>query len=196
MNDYIDKTLLLLKSKKSPTAKWEGLLRICKSSEKSGLWDELPEPGIEKDIAAASKWLALELGKMPKANGVCLGLDTLNMVGRGGFNVGISSCSKGEVSERDLGWVYSCSKRGKPHLIKSMLAFWRVYTSSRWEAVASHADYLLPLAYSGLVLSEAIAALPLSRHLHFAWGFHDGDLLFLGKIVDGSLIRVFSCPET
>lgn len=195
MGDYIDRTLAVLKSKKAPTVKWQALLKVCRTSKKSELWESLPEPKLETDIRAAHQWLVAELGRMPRANAICLGLDTLNMVGRGAFNVGISGGTKAELSEDDLSWAYSCTKRGKPHLIKGLAALRRVYAARRWEEVTEHADYLVPLAYSGLVLSEAAAMLVRPKPLMIAWGFHDGDLFLLGTMADGVFVRKFTVPE-
>ncbi|MBN9691275.1 MAG: hypothetical protein J0M24_13650 [Verrucomicrobia bacterium] len=53
MGDYIDRTLAVLKSKKAPTVKWQALLKVCRTSKKSELWESLPEAKLETDIRAA-----------------------------------------------------------------------------------------------------------------------------------------------
>jgi hypothetical protein len=195
MGDYIDDTLALLKTSKTPEKKWEAFLKLCRKSNKSGVWDQLPEPKLVTDIAAAQKWLDQELSKMPKAPGIYLGLDTLNMSGPKGFNLGIGGSTKAEATAEDVNWTYECSKYGKPHLIGSLRGFNRVYTAARWEDVSSHADYLLPLGYSGLVLGAAIGNLADKKDRVFAWGFHDGDMFLLGRRIGTKFTPEFCLTE-
>jgi hypothetical protein len=195
MGDHIDDTLALLKTNKIPEKKWDAFLKLCRKNEKSGVWDQLPEPRLAKDIAATQKWLDQELSKMPKATGIYLGLDTLNMSGAKGFNLEIGGSTKAESSTREVNWIYECSKYGKRHLIGSLRAFNRVYMAARWEEISSHADYLLPLGYSGLVLGAAIENLTDKKDRVFAWGFHDGDMFLLGRRIGTKFTPEFCLTE-
>jgi hypothetical protein len=56
-----------------------------------------------------------------------------------------------------------------------------VYDQPQFESVSSFADYALFLRYSGLVLAEAMESVTVSEPFLAAWGFHDGDLFFLGR---------------
>lgn len=195
MDDRIDGTLRILRSRRKPDRKWISLLNLYQKHRKSALWRLLPPPNFSKDIAAARKWLAKELGKMPKSTGIYLGLDTLNMIGPGGFNVGISGVSTVKASTTDTDWIFSQSKTGSAHRIAGLLSFRRIYSAPRWEDISEDADYLLPLGYSGLILGTALTELTDTKDRVIAWGFHDGDVFLLGRRIAGKFDPIFRLSE-
>jgi|SRR6185369_8842279 len=181
MNMPIDEALEIVRRQSDPRSAWLEALSLCRTAEPSDLWDALPMPDVAGDIAAATEWLSAQLAAMPEASGIYLGLDTLNMDDGEGANVEIGGTTACDVSHDELDWVYGDLLRGESHLILGLHALHAVYSQPQWEEMYDVSDYILFLAYSGIVLGQAFVRLPFQRALLPVWGFHDGDLFILGR---------------
>lgn len=186
MDQYpIREVLALVRSAPSAAAGWPRLRAVCARRWPSPLWARLGA-GVDPtgDVRAAAAWLDSQLaaGDAPSpVRGVYLGLDTLNMSGRGGTNVEIGATGAADPSRADIEWTYELEWYGRSHLIAGLKAMHREYSRSRWEELFSAADYVLFLGYSGLVLAEAAGAVRWEASALVVWGFHDGDLFRLGR---------------
>ena len=182
MDKTIDATLAVLRKKDSPDAKWRALIETWSRRFPSPVWEKLA-PDFETDIPSAEQWLREHLRESP-ARGLYLGLDTLNMDGGAGTNVEIAGTMQCEPMAKEVEWAFECEWSGEPHLIRGLVAMKALYDASK---VASEADYLVFLGYSGLVLGEAIVRLKPAEPILVVWGFHDGDLFRLARATpDGS----------
>ena len=181
---WIDNVTNLVKNAPDAATGWPRLLQLCRDTTPSPLWSDLPALEPERDVRAASRWLGEQLRdpSAPKpARGLYLGLDTLNMDGPDGFNVEIAATAHCDPFKLETEWVYHCEWYGDWHLIESLRDLKEVYEAPQYEPVAEFADYALFLGYSGLVFADAIEKLEVDAPLLVAWGFHDGDLFFLGR---------------
>jgi hypothetical protein len=188
----IDATVELVKDAPGASTGLSRLLALCRRVHPDPLWDALPAIDAKADVRAARAWLAAQLGS-PTApvptRGLYLGLDTLNMAGDDGYNVELAATSE-EPAEGDLEWTGRCEWYGTRHLIAGLRALNAEYQQPRWSALYEFADYVLVLGYSGLVLADALAELPVSEPLLAAWGFHDGDMFQLGKRSERMFLRL------
>ena len=182
--DWIDRVTQVVKNAPDARTGWPLLVDFCRKTEPSPLWDALPEVNAKRDVASASKWLRAQLRSKDAPHpvrGVYLGLDTLNMDGDDGQNVEIGATKNCDPSKLETGWAWKCEWYGDAHFIESLRDLKSVYDQPEFEPVSGFADYALFLGYSGLVLAEAMESLEVSTPLLAAWGFHDGDLFFLGR---------------
>lgn len=184
--DLIPDILALVHENDDPVVGHERLLALCERAVSSPGWSKLPVLDVERDVADAARWLEDELGRRPQTTGVYLGLDTLNMRFLVGTNVEIGGSIRPDVSADDLNWLFAGLWYGNKHLIRGLRQHHRVYRKLSPE-LFELADYVLFLAYSGLVLSSAIARLPPRARAAgngariYAWGFHDGDFFPLAR---------------
>ena len=182
--DWIDRVTSLVKTAPDARSGWPLLVDLCRKTQPDALWDALPEVHAKRDVAAASQWLRAQLRNKDAPHpprGVYLGLNTLNMDGDDGHNVEIGATENCDPSKLETDWAYQCEWYGDLHLIESLRDLKSTYDQPQFESVSGFADYALFLGYSGLVLAEAMDALEVSTPLLAAWGFHDGDLFFLGR---------------
>ncbi len=154
-------------------------------------WDSLPTPDMARDIEAATQWLSGELAHRTDVTGVYLGLDTLNMDEGEGRNVEIGMTPECDAGKDEMDWVYAGNLRyGEGHLINGLYELQREYSGEPWEEAFSLCDYILFLGYSGIVLSQALMRLPSLSTFLVVWGFHDGDLLALGRKSDSAFTLI------
>jgi hypothetical protein len=178
----IHEALDIVKTYSSPDTAWSSIVDLCRKSHRRLPWDTLPTPDLERDIAAATGWLTAQLEKLPKVKGVYLGLDTLNMAKGKGHNVEFGGTRECDTSVDDVEWLFDGQLQyGDSHLIRGLYELKTVYESKPWKAGSEFCDYMLFFAYSGIVLSAAFQEVATSRTLLVAWGFHDGDMLALGR---------------
>lgn len=182
----IDEILTIIRKQLDPRVAWDEVLRLCKRDQPSKLWDSLPKVNLSGDIAAARAWLNSNLTGVHAPTCVYLGLDTLNMNGGQGTNIEIGWKSLA-IQQTSTDWAYDTLTRGTSHLMASLFVLQETYSRSQWEDEYSFADYLLFLAYSGLVIREALTDFIARQPMLFAWGFHDGDLFSLCRIKDNQV---------
>jgi hypothetical protein len=175
----------------NPSHAWSGVVARCRAVAEAP-WDQLPTPDIDRDVAAATDWLASELNdKLSKAPGIYLGLDTLNMGEGDGTNVEIGGSSQCDPLKEEMDWVFARNLRyGHQHLIRGLYELHSVYSLPDWEHVFDLFDFVFFLGYSGIVLAEAFDRLSTQRTLLAVWGFHDGDLHLLGRKHAGEFQRI------
>jgi hypothetical protein len=180
-----DMILACLRRHKVFTKAWNAVLRVCRRTAPDAPWQDLPVPDFEADIGSATEWLDAQLRRMPKATGIYLGLDTLNMRDGAGTNVEIGGTSNCDPSQDTQEWTAQDLKYGDRHLIKSLVSMSAAYASPTWRRgdhdYFDFADYVLFLALSGIVLGQALQRLNPGRALLSVWGFHDGDTFLLGR---------------
>jgi len=186
----IDELLTILRKKADPKAAWGQTLDLLRGSIPSNLWDALPSMEIQRDAEAAAAWLRAALKEASGPIGVYLGLDTLNMDAGAGYNVEVGWKAGFNVEDDGTEWIYSGLEYGPRHLIEGLSDLHAIYSRPEWEELFSSADYLLFLAYSGVVLRAAICLAPLPRPLLATWGFHDGDMFVLGMSTDEGFTTV------
>jgi len=122
-------------------------------------------------VKLTATWLRAQFRdpKRPKPiRGLYLGLDTLNMEGPDGFNIEIGGTSECDPFAMKYEWAWECKWYGAHHLLRGLQTLQPCYSKAPGE-VASFADYMLVLGYSGLVLAEALAQVrvrtPIAGHL-------------------------------
>ena len=189
--DPIDQVLDLVRETTSFDASWQKVLTLCRKCKKSYIWERLPHPNFEADVEHARSWLKAEMPVARPAYGIYLGLDTLNME-RSHQNLEIAFSSNVDPAKPSMKFLSSLKDYGEKHLIRSLLPMKRVYENSE---VHSNADYTLFLGYSGLVLLAAFERSEISKDLLVVWGFHDGDLFFLLRQVNGKQERLVCVGE-
>lgn len=173
-----------LRSGANPQRKWRAMLGAIATTVPSVAWAELPEPQLERDVARARTWLVDDLAKRDAPHpvrGLYFGLDLRNMNGPAGFNVEMSATRGCDPEGDDALWVWNCEWRGRRHRIESLRAISDALATPAFAAVHEHASTWLPLGYAGLVLSVAVAELPVQTPVLAVYGFHDGDLFALAR---------------
>ncbi len=175
----IAQILDLLRADLAPELVWRRVLEACKLHLPSALWQTLPAVDIDGDAEAIRDWLARSLEGVSGPVGLCLGLDTLNMRDGAGTNLELGWKRNCVVGSDDTGWAFEHLERGSRTLIVGLVALQAEYRQDRWKAQFGMADYALFLAYSGVVLAQALRHLARQDPLLAAWGFHDGDLFAL-----------------
>lgn len=183
MEKAIDRVLEIVRTQKTanPAQAWAEVISLCQSSKPSDLWQALPVPDMERDIVAATQWLSSQVAAQPDTVGLYLGLDTLNMDDGNGMNLEFGGTSVCDVSQNQIDWVYEELTYGDTYLIRGLCDLHQVYSRPEWKAVFAFSDYILFLAYSGVILGQAFTRLSTDRSLLPVWGFHDGDLFALGR---------------
>lgn len=189
----IDGLTEIVRTSPDAASGWTRLVDFCRDEHPGPLWSELPAIDPARDVSTAWKWLKDQMhrGAAPKpARGVYLGLDTLNMEGGDAYNVEIGATKNCDPSKLETDWAYNCEWYGDRHLIAGLRDLKRVYEAPRYGEASAFADYALFLGYSGLVLANAIERLAGTSPFLAAWGFHDGDLFFLGRRDAGGFERI------
>lgn len=191
--DWIDKITDLVKNADDANKGWDRLLALCKRTRRSNLWDALPSPDTRKDVGDATRWLTSQIRRRsaPKPiRGLYLGLDTLNMRGGTGHNIELGATASCDPFSPDSDWTWNCEWYGTRHLIEGLFHLKNVYEQQKWRKIFGFADYALFLGYSGVILSQALAAVPVREPLIATWGFHDGDLFRLARRSTDDLERI------
>ena len=187
--DHIDKLIEIVRKSRDPQKAWSEIFRLCQTSQPSPMWNKLPQPDIAGDIVRARTWLMTQISQSKvRPRGIYLGLDTLNMNEGRGKNVELGFSSKADPAVLDMDWIFNCEAYGADHLISSLVGMKKLYDAD--EETSSFADYMLFLGYSGLILLAAIESAPLENDFIAIWGFHDGDMAFLVRSVDGQIERL------
>jgi len=186
----IEDTLAAIRGHELADDAWSETLNICRRSAAAAPWHKLPQPNIKADVVAAHDWLRAQLEGLGPVTGIYLGLDTLNMEAGHGKNVEIGGTTQCDPLKDSSEWVWTELRYGDDHLIRGLFDMHQEFSCEQWrtrdETIAqgsafSFADYILFLAYSGIVLGHAFKRLPISRTVLPVWGFHDGDLFLLGR---------------
>ena len=182
----IAQILDLLRTELAPELAWRRVLEICKLHHASALWETLPAVDIDGDAEAIRGWLATSLEGVAGPVGLCLGLDTLNMRDGAGTNLELGWKRACAAGSDDIGWVFERLEHGSSTLIVGLVALQAEYRQDRWNELSGMADHVLSLAYSGVVLAQALRHLERQDPLLAAWGFHDGDLFALCRCSAGT----------
>ena len=191
MSKPIAETLTVVRSYTDPIQAWADIVALCRESHPNVSWQALPNPNIERDVAATTIWLESYLESLPDVRGIYLGLDTLNMCKGSGTNIEIGGSFECDPASDKIEWVFARNLRyGPKHLIYGLQELHEVYSSDAWNSVFSLCDYIFFLGYSGIVLAQSFKRIHTSRTLLPAWGFHDGDLFALGRKDGGQFTRI------
>lgn len=180
-----DELLRIIRSQPGFELAWQRILELLDTHQSSALWSALPRPDFASDKTKVRHWLQGSLANLAESSGVYLGLDTLNMDEGAGTNIEIGWL-RCDTTRNDTDWIYGDLQRGDSTLIPGLHALHAMYSSPEWKPVFSLADYLVFLGYSGLVLREALSELSAPQDLLVAWGFHDGDMFILGRMLAGN----------
>jgi hypothetical protein len=177
----------ILRTESESKIAFQRIIGYANKNLPSQIWKEYEELNIERDIEEATIWLQNSLTEFPDAKGIYLGLDTLNMDEGNGTNVEIGlskSCNPSEFSDD---WTYDCEDYGESHLIKGLSEVADTFTNSeKWTNDETRfAEYIVFLAYSGIVLKGALDKLETKNDFLAIWGFHDGDMFFLMQKANG-----------
>ncbi len=188
----VDETLEILKAQANPKKAFIEIIAECNIKLPSKIWNEYSSLNISVDINEAIDWLQSCINKYPKTTGVYLGLDTLNMDNGKGQNVEIglsTSCNPKEFSDE---WAYDCEVYGDSHLIKGLSDVSDSFENEdKWTSdELRFAEYMIFLAYSGIVFREALKELKLDNDLLSIWGFHDGDMFLLSQCLSGKFTLI------
>ncbi|REJ95765.1 MAG: hypothetical protein DWQ35_05790 [Planctomycetota bacterium] len=198
----INEILDIVRSDDMPLNGWANLVALCARVQPSEMWDSLGVPDVERDVREASDWIEQQLMKNdPEGNtrGIYLGLDTLNMDNDPEHfpcmappeNVQIGGTTNCDPAMPRMDWSYDCQWHGDEHLILGLRPLNHVYMDDRWpESLHDFADYAIFLGYSGVVLSEALRRLKTRATFLAVWGFHDGDMFYLARKLDGLFERL------
>jgi len=183
----IDETMQILRTESDSKIAFQRIIGYANKNLPSQIWKEYEKLNIERDIEEASIWLQKSIAEFPDSKGIYLGLDTLNMDEGNGTNVEIGlskSCNPVEFSDD---WTYDCEDYGESHLIKGLSEVADTFTNSeKWTYdETSFAEYIVFLAYSGIVLRGALNKLETKNDFIAIWGFHDGDMFFLMQKAQG-----------
>lgn len=164
-----------------PEKAFKNILAAAKKKCPSVDWMQFSGKHLSKDITAAQKWIQKYINKLPTANGIYLGLDTLNMDKGKGTNVEIGLHTRCDPAKFSADWAFDCDGYGAGHLIKGIYLFEKLIQSAGKNE--SLVEYVIFLGYSGIVLREALLKVKVKGDFTSCWGFHDGDLfLLLNKI--------------
>lgn len=161
-----------------PALAFKNILAAAKKNCPRLAWGQFSDKYLKKDITAATNWIQQTLDKKPKAKGIYLGLDTLNMNKGKGSNVEIGLNTKCDPAILSDEWIFDCDHYGESHLIKGLYLFFKNFIGPDKDN-KDLAEYTIFLAYSGLVLREALLQVETKRDLIACWGFHDGDIFLL-----------------
>ena len=183
----IDETMQILRTESDSRIAFQKIIDQANKSLPSEIWKEYEKLNIERDIEDATNWLQKSLNEFPESKGIYLGLDTLNMDEGDGTNLEIglsSSCNPNDFSDD---WAYECEDYGESHLIKGLFEVADTFSDSeKWtNDETSFSEYIVFLAYSGVVLKSALDKLETKNDFLSIWGFHDGDMFFLMQKVNG-----------
>lgn len=175
--------LAAIHTRADPHDAWDDVLALCRRDVPEAPWQRLPRPDIKRDIETAREWLVRQLQETPRATGLYLGLDTLNMRRGRGMNVAIGRSTECNPWKDDRNWLTDSMSFGDDYLIRELYAMHREYSKKAWRKndAFSYADYALFLCYSGIVLGHAFHGVRVKQTLQAVWGFHDGDLFVLGR---------------
>ncbi len=177
----LQKTMEVLKSEPDPEAAFQKILSFGNKSLPSSIWIHYEKMNLSTDIQEAQAWIQQSLDRHPQTSGIYLGLDTLNMNEGTGTNIEIGlsiSCNPNELVDD---WAYVCEHYGESHLIKGLFEVSHTFSNEqKWNREErSFAEYLIFLAYSGVVLREALFSIESDINFLSMWGFHDGDMFYL-----------------
>ncbi len=183
----IDVTMQILRTESDPKIAFKKILIQANKNLPSEIWKEYGNLSIERDIEEATNWLQKSLTEFPDSKGIYLGLDTLNMDEGNGTNIEIglsNSCNPNTFSDD---WAYNCHHYGDSHLIRGLSEVADTFTNSeKWTSEeTSFAEYIVFLAYSGIILKSALYKLETNNDFLSIWGFHDGDMFFLMQKANG-----------
>lgn len=196
----IDDLLAAIREDRAPRDAWGAALDVCRRAAPDAPWGDLPEVDVERDIEDARAWLTAEIARFPRARGIYLGLDTLNMGADDGMNLQIGASMDCDPLANAKDWLERELDIGNEHYIRGLYPLFLVYGQDNWRtrnssvSGGSHfsfADYAVFLTYSGIVLGHALARLKFGRDILFAWGFHDGDMFLLGRHGTGGFDPIY-----
>jgi hypothetical protein len=179
--DLIDTILNEVQMTSPPQKGFQNILDFAQKEFASAIWDTFRNMNFERDIQEAITWLKTSFQLSDKFTGIYLGLDTLNMNEGTGYNIeiGLSSICNPAILEDS--WLYECEVYGENHLIRSLYEVEDSFSNEeKWNnKERSKAEYTIFLAYSGLVLREALQNTEIKQDFLAMWGFHDGDIFYL-----------------
>ncbi len=145
------------------------------------MWNAVPEPDTESDVASATTWLQKSFSKYPPT-GVYLGMDTANEREGLGKNIEIGLTDVAGPLPLDMEWIYDGFDYGEDHLIRGLYEIHKSYAAIGLdESDSLLPDYVFYLGYSGVVLAAAAERIPVRWDSLFVWGLHDGDMVFLAR---------------
>ncbi|HET6328893.1 MAG TPA: hypothetical protein VFG04_29690 [Planctomycetaceae bacterium] len=186
----LDEVFACVRQTVPPATAFNSLRDIGRAHFKSELWDAVPLPDSEADIAAAADWLKKSFAdECP--TGVYLGLDTNNQEEEWGHNVEIGLSDSADSSRLDMEWIFEGLDYGDNHLIRGLYEVYQAYAAFELDHPESlFPDYIFFLGYSGIVLAGAVERIRPKWDSLFVWGFHDGDMGYLVRTSERGVERV------
>jgi hypothetical protein len=177
----IPQILDIIREERNPQQCFANILALSRQIEPSEIWASYTEMNFSRDILAAKARLKEIVSQFPDFNGICIGLDTLNWEGEGGYNVQIAMGNTCDPASLDQEWCFDCFHYGEEHLIESLAEVGESFTNEeQWNyEERSAAEYIIFLGYSGIVFREALRELKCPNDFGTIWGFHDGDMFNL-----------------
>jgi hypothetical protein len=187
----IKETLSEIDNEPNPHKAFENILNFGRENLPSKIWDTFKNMNLDRDIDDATKWIKSTLNKYPDTKGIYFGLDTLNMNDGNGSNAAIglnADCDPSSISDD---YTYDCETYGESHLIRGLFEVENGFNSELWPYDESaFTEYVIFLAYSGLVLRDALKKANIKNDFITVWGFHDGDSFFLLQKINNQIIPI------
>jgi hypothetical protein len=174
-----------------PHVAWKNTLDYCNSEKPCDKWAQLPNPNIEKDVndlVIALNAFHAEIKDL-KIVQLFLDVDTLNqpyteLRASSDLSYSLDACKPHSITSLALllksygRWI-----KFDPFYRKSIINRARLIKSyGKWEKLPDDlngfADYVIPLAYSGIIFVEALKRSE-KFEMRIDWGFSEGDIFIL-----------------
>lgn len=190
MLDLVNRALDVVRTSNANQAGWQEIVGILDNEEAKSL----PEPSFEKDLQAMDQWLLQQLNAAdtPQPGGIYFGLgETLDARGKVYVTIEIAMSEAVDSTVLNSDWITRCSWYGRPTRIEGTGGPMTCIHQSGRQMGDAH--YIVPLGYAGLLLSASLARIRLRRPALVMWGFHDGDMFYLGRSTAGKFERICQC---
>lgn len=166
----------------------------CAAQQPHADWELFRELSYDEDHSRLSPWLSRAFGQgwtHTECKGIWFGLVQVERGGEVVADVYASAAS--QFDPESIEWAYEVHRNdGAAYLDSPVLAAIYRLAYGRHGGLANAAEYPLALAYGALAGRAALEAAPLPSPLlslqGAAVGYDDGDLLFLGKFVEGKFV--------
>ena len=170
------------------------------------LWRLLDSLDWDADVARVSDALAerFQVDVTPDVTGIYLGIDGINMPGGKGIEFGCSTAWS--PAARDLDYVYHCERYLDDLPMPTLAAYYDWYYNAPDSSVRHpeclFVEFPVCLGMSALVVCHALARLDPSLVCGaskstrcIAYGFHDGDMMRLGRATPEGFVNeaTFDC---
>jgi hypothetical protein len=173
-----------IKSENNPENYWTKVIDQSKKLYGTDIWEHFRGMPLKQDISEFSSAIQEYVNQFPDSSGIYFGLDTLNMDNGNGSNVEIGLSNECDPRTFSDEWTFECDHYGN-YLIKGLFQVSESFQDPNYSGdITSAAEYIIFLAYSGIILREGLNRLD-KNDFQSIWGFHDGDMFFLMNCIDG-----------